>query len=150
MVTNLRGLAVSVRATAWSRERRLAVAREHADECGDDVRVELRAGVLHELLPRDVRAERPAVRAVVRHRVVGVAAGDDPRNEWDLLTGPPVRIAGPVPALVARPHDRAHVAQQAADAREHPLALDGMGLDLASLLRSQTRRLGDELAVDLH
>ena len=39
------------------------------------------------------RREGRPVRPVGGHRVVGVAAADDARHEWDVLTGEPVRIS---------------------------------------------------------
>ncbi len=47
-----------------------------------------------------------AVRAVLGHRVEGVADGDDPRAERDRLAAEAVGVAAAVPALVAGAHDR--------------------------------------------
>ena len=44
-------------------------------------------------------------RAVLDHRLEGVADRDDPRAERNLLARQPVRIAAAVPALVARAHE---------------------------------------------
>ena len=64
---------------------------ERREQRVDDPRVELRAAALPQLARPPRPGQRLAVRAVARHRVVGVAAGDDPGQQRDLLAGEPVR-----------------------------------------------------------
>ena len=73
-----------------------------AGERVDHVRVELRPRAAPQLLERLLGASARAVGPVGRHRAVGVAAADDPRDERDLLADEPVGIAAAVQALVAR------------------------------------------------
>ena len=73
---------------------------------------------------RRVERQRLAVGAVGRHRVERVAARDDARGERDRLAGEAVRIAAAVVVLVRGADDGADAAEQAADAREHRLAVD--------------------------
>lgn len=70
-----------------------------------DVGVELRPGAPPELGECVGGTHGAAVRAIGCHRVVGVADGDDPRAEWDVLAGELIGVAAAVPALVARAHD---------------------------------------------
>ena len=77
---------------------------------------------------RLVDAQALAVGPVGRHRVEGVADEDDPDSSGIVLAGLPVRIAGAVPALVAAPHDRAHLGEPV-DRLEDPLAELGVHLD---------------------
>src|SRR5439155_11344340 len=81
-------------------------------------------------------AEPLPVRAVGGHRVEGVADEDDPRLDRDLLAGLAVGIALPVPALVAAPHDLAHL-REPVDRLEDPLAELRVHLDDLPLLRRQ-------------
>ena len=55
--------------------------------------------------------KRRAVRAVLDHRAVRVADGDDPCGKRDRGSRDPVRIAAPVPALVRRADDPADLIQ---------------------------------------
>src|SRR5919109_1050694 len=82
---------------------------------------------------------------VGRHRVEGVAAADDARDERDVVARKPVRIAEPVVSLVARTHDVPDLAEQAADLLEHALALDRVLLDDLALLVGQRAGLVDDL-----
>ena len=112
------------------------------------MRVELRAGVVADLGQRVLAAHRLAVGAVGGHRVVRVAAEDDPRGERDLLAGEAVRVAPAVPALVAGADDLADARHQAADAVEQQLALDRVRLDQLELLVGELGRLVQDLLGD--
>ncbi len=93
---------------------------------------------------RRLRIHPRAVGAVLRHRVVGVADGDDPRAERDLLAGERVGVARAVPALVAGADHRRDrrearrggddaLADQRVAAHELPLVVverPGLGEDL--------------------
>src|SRR4051794_3161189 len=57
----------------------------------DDVRIELPARLVEDLLASGVPAERPPVRAVARHRVERVGDREDPRSDRDLGLREPVR-----------------------------------------------------------
>ena len=92
--------------------------------------------------------ERLAVGTVGAHRVPGVAAGDDPGLERDLFAGEAVRVAAAVPALVVGADDDADLAHEAADALEHLLALDGVGLDDRPLVGVELAGLVDDLLGD--
>jgi hypothetical protein len=65
--------------------------------------------------------------------------------ERDLLSFEAVGVATAVPALVVRTHDLADLAHKAPDAVEHPLTLDGMGLDDLPLVGVELPRLVDDL-----
>ena len=125
-----------------------SVGLDDAREDLDDLRVELRAALAEQLGQRDLVRQRLAVGAVGTHRVPGVAAGDDPRLERDLLAGEAVRVAAAVPALVVRADDQTDVAHEAADAVEHLLALDRVGLDQLPLVRVELAGLVDDLLGD--
>ena len=111
----------------------------------DDVGRELRAGVGVQLGDRDLERQRLAVRAVGRHRVEGVAGGDDAGGDRDRLAGQAVGIAAAVPALVRGADDDADAGEQAADLLQHPLALDGVGLHDRPLLVVERAGLVDDL-----
>src|SRR5690349_2514465 len=66
----------------------------------DDLRVEVRARAVAELLDRGLRRPGAAVGAVGGHGAVGVAAGDDAGLDRDLVAGEAVRVAGAVVVLV--------------------------------------------------
>src|SRR5207253_1435256 len=104
-----------------------------AEEDLDDRRVELRPRTVTEPSARFLDTEAFPVRPVRGHRVERVANEDDPRLDRDLLAGLAVRVAVPVPALVAAPHDRANLGQTG-DRLEDPLAELGMQLDDLPLL----------------
>ena len=89
-----------------------------------------------------------AVRAIRRHRVVGVAREDDPRGDRNLLADEAVRIAAAVPALVTGAHDLADAREQAADPIEHELTLDRVVLDHLELALGERRRLVEDLLGD--
>ena len=78
---------------------------QHAER-RDERGVELAARAAAQLVERLLLAEHGAVGARLAHRAEGVADGDDPRAERDLVAGQPVRVAAAVPALVARAHER--------------------------------------------
>ena len=67
-----------------------------------------------------------AVGPIGGHRVEGVACGDDPGADRDLLAGQAVRVPVSVPALVVSADDDARLLQNAPDPVEHALALDGV------------------------
>src|SRR4029079_2393575 len=69
-------------------------------EGGDDVRIELGAGVGVELLERLLARDRQAVGPRRGHGREGVTDGDDAGCERDRVAGEPVRVARSVPALV--------------------------------------------------
>src|ERR1700735_4793296 len=97
---------------AWP-TRRQALLRSRPDDFDEDShdsRIELAAGHRFHLGDSDVERECPAVCTVGAHGVPGVAAGNDPRLQRDVLTGKLVRIAPSVPALVMGAHDQPHVA----------------------------------------
>ena len=68
--------------------------------------------------------------------------------ERDRLAGEPVGVAVAVPVLVARAHDAADVAEQAADPLQHLLALDRVRLDDRALLGVELAGLVDDLRRD--
>ncbi len=112
------------------------------------MRVELGARVTAHLGDRDRARERVAVGAIRGHRVVRVAAEDDPRLDRDLVAGEPVGIATPVEALVRAADDLADVAHEPADSREHPLALDRVRTNHLPLGLVERARLVDDLLGD--
>ena len=67
--------------------------------------------------PSASSADRRPVGAVGDHGVEGVAHRHHPGAQRDLLAGQPVRVAGAVPALVARAHERGHGPQAGAAMR---------------------------------
>src|SRR5438309_443381 len=79
--------------------------------------VERRAGAAVELGARRLEVERRPVRTRLDHRAERVADGDDAGAERDLLAAQAVRIAAPVPTLVAGADDR-HDVRQRLDRRE--------------------------------
>src|SRR5688500_9126263 len=89
----------------------LAVAVEAAHERLDHLRVELRAGVLAKLAERVAVGHRLAVRAVARHRVVGVAGENDAAAHGDRVADEPVGVPAAVPALVLVADDPRHAAE---------------------------------------
>src|SRR5437899_10769029 len=93
---------------------------EEAAERLHHLGVELSAGGLTQAADRFVCRQAPAVGAVGDHRVEGVADEHDACLHRDLLTRLAVRVAEPVPALVAGAHDRAYVGE-AVDRGEDPL-----------------------------
>ena len=110
-------------------------------------RVELRAGALAEAAHRFRMAEPLAVRAVGRHRVVGVADEDDAGLERDALVAEPVRIATAVPPLVAVADDRADFLETV-DRRDDPLSELRMRLHDRALLGGEPPGLREDLARD--
>ena len=95
-------------------EARRSAERRHAqalEQRRDDLRVELRAGLVAQLGDRVARRHRLAVGARRDHRVVGVAGEDDPRGDRDRRPGEAVGVAAAVPALVLVAHDRGQVAE---------------------------------------
>src|SRR5271170_579377 len=88
---------------------------------------------------------RLAIGAGGRHRAVGVACGDDPRLDRDVLATEAVRIAATVPALVRGADDAADLTHKTADLLEHPLALDRVGLDDRPLPLVELPGLVDDL-----
>ncbi len=139
---------VSLSGASGMRPKGYAGALRDRDERLDDLRVELRPGVSAQLGNRLVLRQRLAVRPVGRHRVVGVAGGDDPRQRRDLLAAEPVGVARAVVALVAGADDLADLAEQAADAVQEPLALDRVALDDLELLGRERAGLVDDLVRD--
>src|SRR5512133_1027793 len=96
-----------------STRRAGAVRIEHdGQQRGDDVPVELRAGVGAQLVGRLLRREGVAVAAIAGHRVPGVAREDDAGPERDALAGQAVGVAAAVPAFVAGAPDPADGAQR--------------------------------------
>jgi len=123
---------------------------DRRDQRVHDVRVELGAAFLRQLFDGDRLSQRGPVRTVGRQGVVGVAAGDYPRDQGDLLRGETVGIAGAVVAFVARVNDSTDAAKEAADPVEHSLALDGVRLDDRTLFRSEGTGLVDDRVRHAH
>src|SRR5919204_471175 len=92
--------------------------------------------------------QRRAVRAVARHRVEGVAAGDDSSEQRNLGAFEAVGITRAVEMLVTGADDPTDLAEQAADAMEHPLAFERVRLDYAAFLGRQGPGLVDDLVRD--
>jgi hypothetical protein len=90
----------------------------------DYPRIEPRARVGPRLPDGGGDAHGRAVGAVRGHCVEGVAGGDDPRLDPELLSGQAVGVAAAVPALVREPYDTAHLAHDAAHALQQPLAVE--------------------------
>ena len=80
-----------------------------------------------------------------RHRVEGVAGGDDARLQRNRLAGQPIGIAAAVPALVRGAHDPPDLDHEAADLLEHLLALDRVRLDDRPLALVELAGLVDDL-----
>ena len=74
-------------------------------------RIELTAGATLELGQRLIGGAGFPVGAIVGHRRVGVADGDDSRGKRNLVAVDAVGIAGSVPAFVRRADDSADLAQ---------------------------------------
>ena len=94
------GISSAMVRITWSRMARKAAAQ---------LRVELPAGLLLHLGERHRRRLALlvlVVRPVGGHRVEGVGHRHDPGQQRDLLPRQPVRVAGPVPALVVVADDR--------------------------------------------
>ena len=81
---------------------------EHGLQDLDDLRIELVAGEVHQLVQRLVRRFGRAVGARRRHRDVGVDDGENPRAERDLPSTQAVRVTVAVVTLVVVLHDRQH------------------------------------------
>ena len=96
---------------------------------GHDGRVELRARAAPQLGDRHVgAASRPRYERSVVIALKASQTAHDARLERDRAAGQAVGVAAAVPPLVGRAHDPADVAHDAADAVEHPLALDRVRL----------------------
>ena len=91
------------------------------------------------------RLRAVAVDPVGGHGVVGVAGEDQARLERDLLAAQSIRIAGPVPALVARADHLADPTQEASNPIEHELPLDRVRLHDLELRVGEGRRLVQDL-----
>ena len=87
------------------------------DEEPGQVWVELPAGRRAELVERLLDRSRGAVGPVVGDRVEGVDEPDDPGPDRDALAAQPVRVAGPVPALVVVADDRPEGAERPSGAQ---------------------------------
>src|SRR6185312_12220640 len=107
---------------------RVGLALEQLEHLLDDLRVELAAGAAPQLLDDGGQRQRRPVRPVGRHCVERVGAADDPRDQRDVLAGEAVRIAGAVPALVARADDPADVGEEAADRGQEGLSVERVPL----------------------
>jgi len=108
----------------------------------------LAAGVGCQFGERGDRRHGRPIDAIARHRVIGVAGEHDARGDGDLVADEPVRVAGAVPALVARPDYLPDPTQQPTDAVEHELALDRVRLHDLELARGEGRRLVEDLLRD--
>ena len=138
-----RVLGLGLPRAAERRGRGRLESAQDAQERVDDLRVELRPRSLDQAPPRLLLAERPAVRAVGRHRVVRVAGEDDPRLERDLLADEVVGVARAVVVLVGAAHDEADLAELL-DRREDALAEDRVRLDERALLGGERARLRED------
>src|SRR4051812_47462820 len=104
------------------------------EECGDDFRIELRAGAPLDLRDRLFEAEGGPVEPVGSHRVESVGHEDDACAARDVLPGKTVGVAVAVPALVVMEDplgDRVD-----AEALEHAVA------DLRMALEDEPLRVG--------
>ena len=100
---------------AWPRP---SIERQLLERRGD-LGVELGARAGAQLGERLRERHRLAVGAGRRHRAEGVAAGDDPGLDRDLLAGEAVRVAAAVVVLVRGADDAADLGEDAADPVEH-------------------------------
>ena len=118
-------------------------AADHGDERVEHSRVELRPPPVDKHRHCLVEGECRPVDAVGRERVEDIGHSGDPSLERNLLTAQPLRIAGPVEALVMRQRNRGcEVEQVGAGTSEHPVAdlcvpLDGGALIVVELARLQ-------------
>src|SRR4051812_5057638 len=117
--------------------------RADAAEGVHDDWVELGAGAAAQLGERLLGIERALVRAVRRHRVVGIADRDDSCAERDLVAGEAVRVAVAVVVLVARAHERGDRTQRDRGA-EDALADDRVAGDELPLVRVELARLVED------
>src|SRR5919204_2536863 len=128
-----------------------SVSGEERSEPCDHSGIELSPGAASKL--RDGLADRPRlpVRPVCRHGTERVAATHDPRDDGNLLACQSVRVAAPVPMLMAGPDDVADLAEDAADPVQDSLALDRVPLHQLPLVVVERARLVDDLVrhVDL-
>ena len=115
----------------------------------DDTRVELRARRLAQLRHPLLGVERVAVGARGRHRVIGVADGDDAGADRDRLARQGVRISMSVPALVTGAHHLGHRDERGRRAQD-PLADDGVLVDERPLALVERARLVQDRVRDRH
>src|SRR5207249_2412863 len=94
-----------------------------------------------DLRARRLPAQRPAIRAVTRHRIERIGDGEDARTERDLMPAHAVRIALAVPTLVMRADDPQAGALQHRHAAEHLLAEHGVRLHAPPLAARERPRL---------
>ena len=78
---------------------------EDGFKCCHNRRVELRLDSLSETHSRHTTGHGVTVRPIRRHRVVRICNRDDPRQKRDFLALEPVRISGPVDALMVMSND---------------------------------------------
>src|SRR5664280_3287237 len=110
----------------------------------DDLRIELRAGVLAQLGQRGPSRARRVVGALGDQRVKGVARSDDARSERYLSAGQAVGIAAAVPSLVAGANQARNRSQRRCGV-EDPLADDRVLAHQAPLAVGQRARLVEHL-----
>ena len=89
----------------------VGVISHHRGDCPGDTFVPLGSGVLGEDGECPVRAHALTILAGVRHRVVGVARGDDSGGEWDVVAGDVVGVPGAVDAFVMAADDRGEIVE---------------------------------------
>ena len=100
-----------------------------------------------QLAQRVFLRERRPVRTLRDHRDECAAGADDPRRERGLLAREPVRIAAPVPVLVARAHDAGDAAEGGRGAKD-PLADDRVLADELPLALVERAGLVEDLVRD--
>jgi len=83
----------------------LCRTRKNRFKGGDNGRVELRIYRLRDPKTRNPRGHGLPVRAVRRHRIVGISYGQDSRNKRYVVPGQSVRIAVAIDPLMMVTHD---------------------------------------------
>ena len=123
-------------ARRWITEprQRRGLRLDRADERGDDLRVELRAGPLRKFAQRGATAQRPPIRPVVAHRMPRVTDRHDARLDRNRGPGQAVGVAAAVPALVNGPHERSDLLEQRNPSQQREADV-GVPLDLDVLRR---------------
>ena len=121
--------------------------REELAEQAHERRIELRAGVPSQLADGRLVADRPLVRPIAGHGVVGVGDGDDARTERDLVAAQPERIAvAREPLMVVE--DERHGLAQGGGLLEDDLGDPGVLDDGPPLGAREGGRLREDLGRD--